>query len=64
MTLDNQKAKSATVKNNHNPGWNFEATFNRSDKVSQNLNNAAFDDGIGKDDSLGSAVIDLRKLQE
>ena len=31
MTLDNRKAKSATVKNNHNPGWNFEATFNSQD---------------------------------
>merc|ERR1711976_771835 len=27
LTLDNQKAKSATVKNNHNPEWNFPATF-------------------------------------
>ena len=64
LTLDNQKAKSATVKNNHNPEWNFEAIFNISDKTSQNLNLAVFDDDIGKDDSLGSAVIDLRKLQE
>merc|ERR1711872_803995 len=58
LTLDNQKAKSATVKNNHNPEWNFEAIFNISDKTSQNLNLAVFDDDIG------SAVIDLRKLQE
>merc|ERR1712228_46840 len=64
LTLDNQKAKSATVKNNHNPEWNFEAIFNISDKTSQNLNLAVFDDDIGKDDSLGSAVLDLRKLQE
>merc|ERR1712142_1191389 len=64
LTLDNQKAKSATVKNNHNPEWNFEAIFNISDKTSQNLNLAVFDDDIGKDESLGSAVIDLRKLQE
>merc|ERR1712083_470120 len=64
LTLDNQKAKSATVKNNHNPDWNFEAIFNISDKTRQNLNLAVFDDDIGKDDYLGSAVIDLRKLQE
>merc|ERR1711915_1015845 len=64
LTLDNQMAKSATVKNNHNPEWNFEAIFNISDKTSQNLNLAVFDDDIGKDDSLGSAVIDMRKLQE
>merc|ERR1711915_745960 len=64
LTLNNQKAKSATVKNNHNPVWNFEAIFNISDKTSENLNLAIFDDDIGKDDSLGSAVIDLRKLQE
>merc|ERR1711915_35894 len=64
LTLNNQKAKSATVKNNHNPVWNFEAIFNISDKTSENLNLAIFDDDIGKDHSLGSAVIDLRKLQE
>merc|ERR1711915_1076329 len=64
LTLDNEKAKSATVKNNHNPEWNFEAIFNISDKTSQNLNLAVFDYDIGKDDSLGSAVIDMRKLQE
>merc|ERR1712083_446671 len=64
LTLDNQKAKSATVENDHNPEWNFEAIFNISKKTSQNLNIAVFDDDIGKDDSLGSAVIDLRKLQE
>merc|ERR1711915_634852 len=58
LTLDNQKAKSATVENDHNPEWNFEAIFNISDKTSQNLNLTVFDDDIG------SAVIDLRKLQE
>ena len=52
MTLDNQKAKSAAVKINHNPEWNFEVIFNMSDRTSQNLNIAVFDDDIGKDDSL------------
>merc|ERR1712083_491360 len=64
LTLDHQKAKSITVKNNHNPEWNFEAIFNISKKTSQNVNIAVFDDDIGKDHSLGSAVIYLRKLQE
>merc|ERR1711915_771645 len=64
LLYGDQKAKSATVKKNHNPEWNFEAIFNISDKTSQNLNLAVFDDDIGKDDSLGSAVIDLRKLHE
>ena len=64
MNLDKQRAKSATVRNNHDPQWNFEATFNISDKRSQNLNPAIFDADIGKDDFLGSTVIDLGKLQE
>ena len=64
LTLDIQKAKSATVKNNHDPEWNFEAILNISDKTSQNLNLAVFDEDVGKDNSLGNAVIDLRKLQE
>ena len=64
INLENQKAKSSTVKNNHEPGWDFEATFNISYKTSQNVNLAIFDDDIGKDNYLGSAVINLRKLQE
>ena len=34
MNLDKQRAKSATVRNNHDPEWNFEATFDISDKKS------------------------------
>ena len=64
MNLDKQRARSATVKSNHDPERNFEATFNIYDKISQNLSPAIFDADIGKDDSLGSAVIDLGKFQE
>ena len=48
MNLDKQRAKSATVRNNHDPEWNFEATFNISDKTSLNLNPASLDADIGK----------------
>merc|ERR1711981_822602 len=53
MTLGEQKAKSATVKNNHNPEWNFEATFDIIENSPQALDIAVFDDDFGKDDTLG-----------
>merc|ERR1712106_844286 len=64
MTLGNQKAKSATVKNNHNPEWNFKATFDVDQNTTQNINIAVFDDDFGKDDSLGSTLLDISKVQE
>merc|ERR1712106_63521 len=64
MTLGNQKAKSATVKNNHNPEWNFEATFEIDENTSEGVNIAVFDDDFGKDDSLGSKTLDIHSIQE
>merc|ERR1712106_225660 len=64
MTLGNQKAKSATVKNNHNPEWNFKATFDVDQNTTQSINIAVFDDDFGKDDSLGSTLLDISKVQE
>merc|ERR1711892_896960 len=64
MTLGNQKAKSATVKNNHNPEWNFEATFEIDENTSEGVNIAVFDDDFGKDDFLGSKTLDIHSIQE
>ena len=64
MNLDKQMARSATVNSNHDPEMNFEATFNDSDKISQNINPAIFHTDIGKDDFLGNAIIDLEKVQK
>merc|ERR1712106_529592 len=64
MTLGNQKAKSATVKNNHNPEWNFEAIFEIDENTSEGVNIAVFDDDFGKDDSLGNKTLDIHSIQE
>merc|ERR1712106_1035335 len=64
MTLGKQEAKSATVKNNHSPEWNFKATFDVSQNTKEDINIAVFDDDFGKDDSLGSTILDLSKVQE
>merc|ERR1712106_616883 len=64
MTLGNQKAKSATVKNNHNPEWHFEAIFEIDENTSEGVNIAVFDDDFGKDDSLGSKTLDIHSIQE
>merc|ERR1739838_994576 len=64
ITLDKQKAKSATVKNNHNPEWNFKAAFGVDQNTTEGINIEVFDDDFGKDDSLGSTFIDISKVQE
>merc|ERR1711913_117644 len=64
MTLGEQKAKSATVKNNHNPEWNFEATFDINENSPQAIDIAVFDDDFGKDDTLGNKTIDINHIQE
>merc|ERR1712106_867624 len=64
ITLEKQEAKSATVKNNHNPEWNFKATFDVDQNTKEGINIAVFDDDFGKDDSLGSTLLDISKVQE
>merc|ERR1712002_744437 len=59
-----QKAKSKTVKNNHNPEWNFEATFDIDENSAEGVNIAVFDDDFGKDDSLGNKTMDIIDIQE
>merc|ERR1712106_866264 len=64
VTLGKQKARSATVKNNHSPEWNFKSTFDVSQNTKEDIIIAVFDDDFGKDDSLGSTILDLSKVQE
>merc|ERR1712106_434857 len=64
LTLGKQKAKSGTVKNNHNPDWNFKATFDVEPNSSESIDIEVFDDDFGKDDSLGSLLLNIRKVQE
>merc|ERR1712013_178682 len=64
MTLGQQKAKSATVKNNHNPEWNFKASFDINENTTNEVSIAVFDEDFGKDDTLGSTVLDLTQVQE
>merc|ERR1711887_403248 len=64
LTYGKQKAKSKTVKNNHNPEWNFEATFDIDENSADGVNIAVFDDDFGKDDSLGYKTMDIVVIQE
>merc|ERR1712142_1367990 len=64
MTLGEQKAKSATVKNNHNPEWNFKATFDIHENTANEVIIAVYDEDFGKDDTLGSTVLDLNEVQD
>merc|ERR1712055_1037248 len=54
ITLGKQKAKSATVKNDYNPEWNFKASFDVDQNVNETIHIDVFDDDLGKDDYLGN----------
>merc|ERR1739838_492616 len=64
ITLGKQKARSGTVKNNHNPEWNFKTIFDVDQNTSEGINIEVFDDDFGKDDSLGNTLLDISKVQE
>lgn len=62
MQLGDQKRKSGTVSNNHNPVWHFTGLFNvyENDK---NISFTVFDEDIGKDDFLGETNLDIEELR-
>ena len=57
IMLDAQKAKSTTVKDNHNPEWNFTSTFDVDKNTTEKMKIAVFDEDLEKDDSLGSTSL-------
>merc|ERR1712013_319157 len=61
MTLGKQKAKSATVKNNHNPEWNFKASFDINESTTNEVSIAVFDEDFGKDDTQKSSEITIQE---
>merc|ERR1712025_495366 len=64
ITLGKQKAKSKTVKNNHNPEWNFDATFEVDQNTPETMRVDVFDEDLGKDDILGHKVLDISTVLE
>merc|ERR1711915_337413 len=64
LSMGKQKAKSATVKNSHNPEWNYKAAFDVDETTPHEINISVFDEDVGKDDSLGNAVLDISSIRE
>jgi len=64
LTHGNQKEKSATVNNNHNPVWHITGVFDVHDQSPNQIIIEVFDDDIGKDDFLGKAVINIKEICE
>eukprot|EP00092_Neocalanus_flemingeri_P025254 GFUD01027386.1.p1 GENE.GFUD01027386.1~~GFUD01027386.1.p1 ORF type:complete len:4003 (+),score=946.67 GFUD01027386.1:1015-12009(+) len=63
VTYGKDKAKTKTIKNNLNPEWDFETDIPVEDNGPSNMKIEVFDsDKIGKDKSLGSALIDVGDL--
>merc|ERR1711970_1392375 len=64
MTLGKQTSKSTTVKNDHNPEWNFKSSFDVDPNVTENIHIEIYDEDLGKDDSLGYTSLKISELQE
>jgi len=62
ITFGDQKEKSATVNNNHNPVWQITANFDVTESSPTEVAVEVYDDDIGKDDFLGRAIIDIHEL--
>ena len=59
LTLGKETTKSETVKNNHNPEWDFKTTFDVDHNAPETIIIEVFDDDFGKDDSLGNNSLDV-----
>merc|ERR1711936_1410821 len=64
LTLGKQTTKSETVKNDHNPEWDFKASFDVDQNTSDKVTIEVFDDDFGKDDSLGNTSLDVIAVQK
>ena len=64
LTLGKQQTKSATVKNNHNPEWNFESKFDVDQSTAENIIISVFDEGLGKDDSIENTSLNISSIQK
>merc|ERR1712037_238382 len=62
ITFGKQKAKSKTVKNNHSPEWNFNATLEVDQNTSETIRIEVFDEDLGKDDTLGHKDMDINSV--
>ena len=62
IQLGDQKFKSTTVDNNHNPVWHFTGQFTVLDNE-ENIKITVFDEDIGKDDFLGETNINIGELR-
>merc|ERR1711872_494931 len=45
-------------------GWNFKATFDIHENTANEVIIAVYDEDFGKDDTLGSTVLDLNEVQD
>ena len=64
LLYGDQKAKSKTIKNNHNPEWEYTAKFQIKPENTDSISISVFNEDFGKDDTLGNATLDLRSMQE
>jgi Ca2+-dependent lipid-binding protein len=54
--------KSETVKNNHNPEWNYHIVLDTSEDSIDDVELEVFDEDFGKDDSMGTTTFELNEI--
>merc|ERR1719219_2490196 len=63
MQLGDQKVKSGTVDNNHNPVWHSTGQFTVFD-LDREIKITVFDEDLGKDDFLGEANVSIEEVRK
>ena len=61
--MGRQEAKSLTIKNNHEPEWNFKAIFDIDESTTEGIKIAVFNDNQVIEDSLGNKFLDTSYVQ-
>merc|ERR1712020_853547 len=62
LSVGKEKFKTATVKNNQNPEWQYTIKFDLTKDTKEEIAVEVFDEDIGKDDRLGDTKIPLREI--
>merc|ERR1712082_424349 len=64
VKIGSESYKSVTIKNNHNPEWQFDSNFILDKNSTEDIIIEVFDEDIGKDDTLGEKCLNIKDILE
>ena len=64
VKIGSESYKSVTIKNNHNPEWQFDSNFILDKNSTEDIIIEVFDEDIGKGDTLGEKCLNIKDILE